>query len=112
KSESDATGREYVAGEPSHSLYQIIEVVAVRIDRPDDVAHRVDQLARGGRNHRKCLIQWAVALARLALGNFACHRNQREVRADVVVQVGCYPSADSLDFKALRQLIAIDRISN
>src|SRR5262245_7484895 len=38
--ERDALDRQQVAGEPTHALDQILQMVLLRIDGPDDVAHR------------------------------------------------------------------------
>ena len=48
-----------------------------------------------------------VILGRALTGNLAGHRNQRKVRADLVVQVCCNSGADSFDSELLRQSIAI-----
>src|SRR5262247_3071194 len=42
----DLARGEDVAGESTHALRQIANSVAPRIDRPDDVAHRIHQVAR------------------------------------------------------------------
>jgi hypothetical protein len=40
----DAARGEHVAGEAAHPLRQIAQVILLRINRPHDVAHRIDQL--------------------------------------------------------------------
>ena len=39
-----AARRRHFAGESAHALCQIAEMIFLRIDRPNDVAHCVDQL--------------------------------------------------------------------
>lgn len=48
--EFDIAVREDVAGEASHATGQINQPVSLWIDRPDDVSHRSDRLARDGRD--------------------------------------------------------------
>src|SRR4029453_17741894 len=46
KTEGDVFSRQRVAGKVAHPLEQVADAVALRVDGPDDVAHRLDELAR------------------------------------------------------------------
>src|SRR5712692_11208503 len=46
KSKLNLAGSEEIAGKATHTLYEIAKVIFVRIDCPDNVAHRIYQVAR------------------------------------------------------------------
>ena len=50
--ERDVTRVKRFSGKSSHPMNQIAEMVFVRVNRPDDVTHRIEELMRGGRNPR------------------------------------------------------------
>src|SRR5436853_7224878 len=58
--EMNLTGREDIARKATHPLHEIAQVVLLRINRPDDVAHRFDQFVRDARYLRERLGQLAV----------------------------------------------------
>ena len=68
KVEVDVARREDVAGEAAHPLRQVAQVILPRIDRPHDVAHRVDQLGRGAGNLRERLRDGLLVARRRAGG--------------------------------------------
>ena len=82
----DAARRQHVGREPAHSLGQIRKMVFRRVDRPDDIRHRFDELVRNVRNAGQRFGR-AVAFA-LRLRDFREHGDLRQTRADVVVQIG------------------------
>src|SRR4030095_6595193 len=46
----DAGCKEDICGEAPHSLYQFLQAVLSRVYRPHNVAHRLNKLARNGRD--------------------------------------------------------------
>src|SRR5215510_14512877 len=111
KVKRDIAGAEYVAREAPHLSRQITQVVFAGVDRPDDIAHCVHELPRRFRNQRQRLFGLTIILERAQAGDFACHRDQGEVRSYIVVQVRCNTSPNSLEFDKLRDPIAVQRIS-
>src|SRR6266705_489712 len=71
KAKLNLAGSEDVAGKAPHSLYEIAEMIFFGIDRPDDVAHRINQVARRSGNYCKRLTNW-----RLRVYVVAGHRSE------------------------------------
>lgn len=63
ESEAHVPRVEKVGGEPAHPLDDVAELVAHGVDRPDDVAHRIDELA----GRRGDLVEMVRELQRSAL---------------------------------------------
>ena len=64
----DVAPAEHVAGKTPHRLRQVPEVFVAWVDGPDDIAHGVDELARGGGDQGQRLVRGAAS-ARF----FDCH---------------------------------------
>ena len=69
--EMNLTGREDIARKATHSLHEIAQVILLRINRPDDVAHRFDQFVRDARYLRERPGQLSVVAVDLLLRDFA-----------------------------------------
>jgi hypothetical protein len=78
---------------------EVGQMILAGIDRPHDVAHRVDELAGQPRDGGERVDQRGVGLADLPLDHFAEERNPRQARADVVVQVGGDALADAFELR-------------
>src|SRR5262249_51521465 len=82
--------------EASHPLRQVAKMISVRIDRPDDVAHRVNGPPRHGGDQRQPLADLWITRRRLLSQYVAEAGDQRKVRPDVVMKVRCDARAHSL----------------
>src|SRR5438552_10766740 len=71
-----------------HLARQIAKTVTLRINGPNDVAHRRYRLARNLRNRREWISRLLVAITELLLDNLAENADAREIRPNVVVQSG------------------------
>jgi hypothetical protein len=87
---------ERVPREAPLSLQQIAQRIAFGIDRPDDIAHRVDQLPRDLGDPFAKRGDTTVSFDTLQR-HLAEHSHLRERRADIVVQVHCEPRANAFD---------------
>src|SRR5947209_1751217 len=88
--------RKDVARKASHPLKKIAQMILLRVDRPDDVAHCLDQLVRDGGYLRQWLCEASIVAVHLLLCDFAEDDYLREARAYVVVQVCGYARAHAL----------------
>ena len=79
-------GREEIAGEAPHALDEIAKVIFVRIDSPDDVAHRIYQVARGAGDRVERLADWRF-LAYLMTRHFTENRDSCQARTNIVMEV-------------------------
>src|SRR5215475_13080737 len=75
KLKTDIARGEALAGKESHSLHQIPQVVFLGIDRPDDIAHRIHQLARSAGNLLKWLAHSGLAMTNAPVNEFAENRD-------------------------------------
>src|ERR1044071_10293547 len=96
--ESDIPGGQNIAREPTHSLSQIIEIVLLWIDGPNDVTHRINQLARRAGNHRQRRRQLSIARINSLTHHFAENRYLSQARCYIVVQISRDPAAHSFQF--------------
>src|SRR5262245_2247608 len=83
----DLARGEDVAGESTHALRQIANSVAPRIDRPDDVAHRIHQVARSVGDLRERFAYAVLFTAESLARDFAEDSDLREARPYVVMQI-------------------------
>ena len=96
KPKSDVASAEYVACEATHLFCQIAQMILAWIDRPDDVPHRVHEFPRRVGNQRQRLSGLSIILALLHADDFTGHRNQGQIRPDIIMQVCCDASANPL----------------
>src|SRR5437870_3591114 len=79
--ERDVARDEHLAGKLPHPLREIREPPFLRIDRPHDVAHRVDDLARNGGDLAALRADGLRRVdADLPADHFAQNRNLRQAR--------------------------------
>ena len=78
------------------------------IDGPDDVAHGLDELTRGGRDAAERVRGRRPGVG-LAARQLAQDGNLREAGPDVVVEIGGNPRADTLDRHELRDAVPIEQ---
>ena len=71
KSKLNSARRENIAGKVTHPLRQIAETISFRIDCPDNVAHRINQLARQSGDCRERARTGSLAIALPPLCHFA-----------------------------------------
>src|SRR5215471_4097701 len=110
KAEFDVARRKDITSKAPHPLRKIVKLITLRIDCPDDVTHRVNQLARSRRDHRKAIVYGRAA--RLVTSHFAQHRNARETSAYVIMQVRSNARAHPFQLQQTSDSIAIEPIKN
>ena len=91
-----------VGAESPDSLNEVAQAVLSGIDRPDDVAHRVDKLARRGRDLLDEVRHDRIVHLGAGTRDLAEDRDLCQARANVVVKVRRDASPDSLDFDQAR----------
>ena len=109
KGELDVLPGERVAREVAHPLKQVTDAVALGIDRPDDVAHRIDELTRDRRDAIECVRGRPGDRRPRRARHLAQDGNLREAGTDVVVQIGRNSRADTLDREQLRDAVPIEQ---
>ena len=120
EAQRDVAQRENLVGVLAHPPRQVEQAVTLRVDRPDDVAHRADRLAGDARDGRERSIlpdlrrSRAAAVASLAAtvpsGHLTEQSDAREVGADVVVQVGRDARAHVGHLQQARDAIPVQRV--
>ena len=94
-----------------HLARQIAKTVTLRINGPNDVAHRRHRLARNLRNRREWISRLLVAIGKLLLDNLAENADPREIRANVIVQIRGDARAHVRDLQQAADAIAVEHKS-
>src|SRR5262245_3722182 len=101
KPEVDAASGTDLACKLAHPLGQGTDTVLFWIDRPDNVAHRINQFAGRARYVGEGIPPFGAEVVVLAPGDFAHDRDLRQTGADIIMQVCSDPYADSFDLEEL-----------
>src|SRR5439155_2943705 len=83
----DSFRQQQVAGKSAHTLNQILQVIFLRIDGPNDVTHRFNEFVRNTGDGLERLGRSAVSFHAL-LGHFAQNCDLRQRGSNVVVKIG------------------------
>jgi len=86
-----------IAREMPHLLTQISEVIFIRVYCPDDLTHRIDQLARELSNARQIFTRGSVAPIEPSLSHLADQSDPGKVRANIIMQISGYSTSDLLE---------------
>jgi hypothetical protein len=95
----DRRALDQVARDSPHAVDKVAEPVAPRVDRPDDVAHRIDKLAGGRCDRGQAPSRLAVVRRKLPARHLAQDGDARKSGADVIVQVARDPRPETLDLE-------------
>src|SRR5262245_47497329 len=109
ESELDAARSEDVAGEAPHALVEVAQLVALRVDYPDDVAHRIHQLARSPGDDRETFGHGRRDTS-LVTRHLAQHGDARKAGAYVIMKVRSNARANSLNLKESPNAIAVQTV--
>src|SRR5262249_5727458 len=107
EAEVDVFSRQGIAGKVAHALEQVADAVALRVDGPDDVAHRLDELARDRGDAAKGVRRLQSRVG-VTADELAKNGDLREAGADVVVEIGSDSRPDALDGEKLRDAVAME----
>src|SRR5262250_1600442 len=89
EAECNITCGKDVAGEPAHSLNQIMQAISLRVDCPDNIAHGVNQFPRSRSDRRQRFLDGRIAPRQQVGCNIAQDRDFGQPGSDIVVKVGC-----------------------
>src|SRR5437763_6393374 len=81
----DFAQREYFVGMLPHLSGQIAKTISLRIDCPNDVAHRSHRLACDLGNRGERISRILVAVTKLLLGHLPENADAREICPDVIM---------------------------
>ena len=84
-----------------------MEIIFVRVDCPDDVAHRIDHLARDASDQGQVLCNARVRGPDLTPKNFGCYCDLGQTRTDIVVEVGSDAGSNALELDQARYAIPV-----
>src|SRR5215813_6368330 len=103
----DIAGSEQLAGKTSNAIIQVAKLVLLRVNGPNNVSHRIHQLARGLCNLRDQLKDSRVVAA--LMRHLSEKRNLRKVGAAIVVQVSRNAGPNSLQFQHTCRAVAVPK---
>ena len=95
-------------GVAAHSSRQIQKRIVFGRDRPDNIVHRSHRFAGDVGNRSQKI---AVAVLRFLFRNFTQKGNARQIRADVVVQIGGDARPHFFHFQQTSQTIFVKQIN-
>src|SRR6185503_2561115 len=110
KLESYVSSGQKITRKSAHALGQVVQMVLLRINRPHDVATRVDEFARRAGDHRQRRGQLGVVGIGSLAHYFAHDGNLSETRTNVVMQIGSDPAAHSFQFREAFLAAASERL--
>src|SRR5215471_17906407 len=108
----DAFGLKHVGRELPYSREDVPQIVLAGINRPDDVAHRVNEAAGGVCDVGQHIERFSMIDFSLALDYLAQDSHPRQACADVVVQISCYSGAHPLQLQQAGDSIAISGVDS
>src|SRR5215469_9534931 len=112
EAECNITRGEDVACKAAHSLNQIMQTISIRVDGPDNIAHRVNQFTGSRRDRQQGLLDGSIGSWQQVGCNIAQNCDLGQPGADIVVKVGCDARSDPLQPDQLGDSKAVSSVSH